>query len=109
MKQPNYPSPCLKCEKEERCFRQGRHEDCQDWRKWWLWWWKYFQNNLGKDDPAGKKCNKFRYMHPDHIQKELAKHPCDSCFRKEFCTKPCYKYLAWYDAWVEIARRRLGV
>ena len=109
MKYPEYPSPCLKCERAEVCQANGYHKNCQVWHMWWLWWWKYLQQNLGKEEPKSKERNKFRYEHPDIIRKELAKNPCDSCFRKEFCAKPCYKYLAWYDAWVEIARRRLGM
>ena len=75
---------------------------------WWLWWWKYFQKTFTKDKQENNR-EKLRYEHPDIIRKELAKNPCDSCQKKEFCVQPCYKYLAWYDAWVEIVRRRLGV
>ena len=105
MKYPNYPSPCLKCERHEKCTRQGNHLNCNEWNKWFLWWWKYFRENLGKDIPDRSK--KFYYEHPDIIRKELEKNPCDNCFRKQFCAKPCYKYLAWYDSRIQLVKRRL--
>lgn len=105
MRYPNYPSPCLSCENARSCV-SGRHASCSKWRKWWFWWWKYFQKNLGKPEPP--KQDKFYYEHPDIIRKEMAKNPCEKCLKKDLCLAPCYKYLAWYDVWVKIARRRLN-
>lgn len=105
MKYPKYPSPCLKCERADKCKTFGYHANCQPWHTWWLWWWNYFRENLGKE-PPGKR-EKFYYEHPDTIRRLMQKNPCDSCIRKEFCVKPCYKYLAWYDSHIQIAKRRL--
>lgn len=109
MKYPNYPSPCLTCERQQRCDRTVFYMNCQEWQTWWRWWWKYFQQNLGKDEPGSAKSSKFQYEHPDIIRKELEKNPCEGCLREEFCATPCYKYLAWWDARMHIFRKKVGL
>lgn len=105
MKHPNYPSPCLTCERAANCQKRSLHGHCREWNKWFLWWWKWFQKNLGKQEP--QKREKFYYEHPDIIRKYFFEKPCERCPKNEYCTNPCYKYAAWYDVWVEIAKRRI--
>lgn len=96
MNKPNYPSPCLNCEKadEHRVCGAGSIKGCNEWRKWFLWWWKYF----GKSAFVPKKKNeKFTYEHPDIIRQIRENKPCDKCPSLD-CDIPCSDYEAWFVA-----------
>ena len=96
----NYPTPCTVCAKAEICKTNG----CGEYRKWVNSWWKFFKGMFRK--PV--KRDKFRYEHPDHIRQYLQKGPCDKCKAADLCDNPCQAYLRWYDARMEIVRKKVG-
>lgn len=112
--QSNYPSPCLRCSRADTCVGytgpKGRHLWCQRYETWFKWWWKYFRKvaTIGPrdlpDDPS-----KFRYSHPDRVKQYLQEGPCAKCSAQEYCDNPCKAYLRWYDARMEITRKKVGV
>lgn len=107
---PNYPSPCLKCDKEY-CKKGGsNHKECAEWLTWFRWWWKWFRTNLPKAEAARKeRANKFFYAHPDEIKRYINGDPCEGCALKKNCDIPCNAYLRWYDARMEITRKKVGL
>lgn len=103
-----YPSPCLSCDKEY-CKKNGfSYKQCAQWLTWFRWWWKRFRSAAGvimvevPDNP-----NKFRYSHPDHVKRYLQVSPCAACSVDLNCDKPCRAYLRWYDARMEIVRKKV--
>lgn len=98
----NYPTPCTSCAKGLTC---NNVSCCRDYKKWLNSWWKYFKGMFRK--PV--KRDKFRYEHPDHIRRYLQKGPCEECKVAQYCDNPCQAYLRWYDARMEIARKKVGL
>ena len=98
----NYPTPCISCAKVLNCKNISC---CHDYKKWLNSWWKYFQGMFRK--PV--KRDKFRYEHPDRIRRQLQKSPCDKCRIAETCDRPCQEYLRWYDARMEVVRKKVGL
>lgn len=99
-----YPSPCLKCEK-----KHCRWPGCADWLKRYRTRQKWINGNarkLARCEDA-KKADVWIIMHPDEVRRYLATHPCESCLVRDLCDTPCKRYLAWYDAHRERARRRI--
>ena len=97
-------SPCEKC--EDCKVPHG----CEKWKK----------SYRGRQDkinacakelheralkPAGKEY--FTYSHPDDVRRFLRYSPCNGCQLMPDCDEPCWTYLRWYDARIELARRRI--
>ena len=100
-----YPSPCEGC-REKRCPGTGW---CEDWLKRYRYRQKQINAYAMKlaRGGAAEKTDVWIIMHPDEIRRYLATHPCESCLVRDLCDTPCKRYLAWYDAHRERARRRL--
>ncbi len=95
----NYPSPCDSC---------GKGYGCTGCEKWEMRY-RYMQKRINAY--ARKVCcklpeNKFCYSHPDDVKRWLKDTPCTGCKANAFCDTPCNIYLRWYDARIQIARRR---
>ena len=56
-----------------------------------------------------KKRESFVYRHPLEIERYLMQSPCSKCPGEKACDTPCGAYLAWYNARIALARKRLGV
>ena len=103
-----YPSPCLKCSKEYCKNGGSNYKECRAWITWFLCWWKHFRSvfvptpALQQADP-----NKFTYAHPDETERYLRTSPCESCYAVQTCDVPCKAYLGWYNARMEIVRKKL--
>ena len=100
----NYPSPC------EKCHREGKCGGCNDWKIRY----RYRQKQINafakksyevKVRPLPK--NKFCYNHPDHVKRWLRESPCTGCHAETVCDVACPAYLRWYDARMQIARRKI--
>lgn len=103
----NYPSPCLKCEREA-CKKNGsQFRECREWLTWFRWWWKRFRTYSW--DEVQRKGDKLHYAHPDEIRRVLQRNPCEGCRAERGCEIPCRRYLAWYDARMEIVRKKAGM
>ena len=99
----NYPSPCETCDKQYGC------RGCKDWEIRY----RYRQaqiNAYAKRACAGKikplPVNKFCYSHPNEVSRWLKESPCTGCNAEAVCETACPAYLRWYDARMQIARRR---
>ena len=99
----NYPSPC------EKCHRDGTCGGCLKWEIRY----RYRQKQINayakgafavkiKTTPETKFC----YSHPDEVRRWLKESPCTGCHANAFCDKACPVYLRWYDARMQIARRK---
>ena len=97
--------PCDTC--GESCGCAG----CGKWKKW------YRQRQRAINAYAKEACavkerplpeNKFCYNHPDTVKRWLKNGPRAGCNAEAVCDTPCPAYLRWYDARIEIARRKLG-
>ena len=100
----NYPSPCKTCQKE-RC----PGVNCSDW----LTRYRFIQKGINTKalriarGEVTLKTNVWIIMHPDEYRRYLATSPCEKCFARELCDTPCKRYLLWYDARMEQARKRI--
>ena len=94
-----YPSPCLSCKRAEGCYGYttfgGERRWCSKYEIWFKWWWKYFVKTFA---PAQKPA-----------AMDLRVRPCDKCSVEDRCDKPCPAYLRWYNARMEIARKKVGL
>ena len=102
----NYPSPCDKCHRGEIC---GHQLKCKRYGMWIHTWWKWFngRHRERKAREGRKEC--FQYKHPDEVRRYLQEHPCKGCQAEKTCDVPCVRYLRWYDARMEIVRKKVGV
>lgn len=100
----NYPNPCDTCDKNYGC------SGCDDWKKRY----RYRQKQINAF--AKKACvvkvrplpkNKFCYDHPDDVRRWLRTSPCTGCEAEAVCDTACPAYLRWYDARMQIARRKI--
>lgn len=99
----NYPSPCEKCDKGYGCA------GCKDWEIRYRY--RQKQINAYARGACAVKVktlpkNKFCYSHPDDVRRFLKASPCTSCSADAVCDTPCPAYLRWYDARIQIARRK---
>lgn len=106
--QSTYPNPCLKCTRQACKKNSSQFRECSDWLTWFRWWWKRFHTYPAKA-PITKTTDrdKFYYAHPDEIRRALKKHPCEGCRNEKCCDTPCAAYLAWYDARMAVARKKV--
>lgn len=74
--------PCKACAKRAGCEKRGNFRACRDYRARLDWALESCRRHLG----------------------QLPKSPCEFC--GEDCQEPCRAYLRWYDARMEIFRRR---
>ena len=102
----NYPSPCDKCEK---CTSP---QGCEAW----LIRYRYRQKQINAcarklfEQPSPPPPVKyFTYSHPDDVRRFLRTHPCKGCPLEPTCDTPCGLYLHWYNARIELARRRAKI
>lgn len=101
MAKVNYPCPCDACPKNDECKRMN----CEKWRIWFLWSWKRTRHMLLK--PKQQR-DAWRYPHPDEVRRFAEHSPCEKCEREK-CNKPCLWYFDWYNARMEIARKKAGL
>ncbi len=107
MSSMNYPSPCLTCD-SQHCNSGGLK--CNDWVKYFLTHWKQIQLKVLKlYHPDPKPESKFFFAHPDEVRRYLTTHPCKGCLVENICDTPCPKYLRWWDARMECARKKVGL
>lgn len=59
--------------------------------------------------PRLRTVEKILVYHPDEHRRYLRQHPCGGCPAEPFCDRPCEVYLKWYDAKLEVARKRSEV
>lgn len=100
----NYPSPCEKCDKEYGCG------GCEAWEIRYRYRQKQinaYAEKLSQAVTAKLPENKFCYEHPDHVRQWLKDSPCKGCKAEDFCNRPCKIYLHWYDARMEIVRKKV--
>lgn len=98
-----YPSPCDKCEKN--CG-----VGCLDWKIRYLYRQKQINAYARKVlQPKPHNPNKFTYEHPDRVRCFLTDGPCKGCSLEKNCDTPCGAYLRWYDARMELARKKAGL
>ena len=105
-----YPCPCLNCDRESCKENGSQFRECRKWLTWFRWWWKRFRGAL-KVVPQEQSTNteKFYYSHPDHVKRYLQFGPCAGCSAEQNCDTPCKAYLRWYNARMEITRKRVGL
>lgn len=100
----NYPSPCDKC--SECTCPQG----CEAWRIRYRYRQKQINahaRKLFQCSVAQPSTKYFTYSHPDDVRRFLRYSPCNGCQLMPDCDEPCWTYLRWYDARIELARRRI--
>lgn len=102
-----YPNPCDSC---HRCDTCRDFRGCTDYLKRFYTIWKQFNSYPARIYKKVKnmKREKFVYEHPDIIRQYLQKGPCEECHRAETCENPCVEYLLWWDARMELLKRRWG-
>lgn len=103
-----YPSPCITCTvPESNCTGKA----CRRWQIRY----RYRQKQINikalqvarGETPV--KSGVWVYMHPDEYRDYLEHSPCERCFARELCDAPCQRYLLWYDAKMEQARKRVNL
>lgn len=102
-----YPNPCDTCVEAETCVRGN---GCEKWRIRYLYRQKQINahaNAQASRIPTVQKT--FAYEHPDLIREYIAYGPCKGCRAEAVCDTPCLAYLRWWDARMEIARKKVGV
>lgn len=100
----NYPRPCLKCAKQDDC---NKINACKRYEMWVRTWWKWFNGRLQERKAREKNRVYFCYAHPDETRRYLMTSPCKGCAMEKDCETPCKKYLRWYDARMEIVRKKV--
>lgn len=100
----NYPNPCDTC---EECINS---HGCEKWKIRFLTVWKQIAAYPRRQAKKNQKSrNTFQYEHPDRIRYYLGKSPCEGCKQEKLCDTPCYKYLNWYNARMEVLRKKYGM
>ena len=56
--------------------------------------------------PRLRQVDKILVYHPDEHRRYLRQSPCMGCCAQNFCDRPCEVYLHWYNARMEMVRRR---
>lgn len=100
----NYPNPCVTCDEAGTCVRGY---GCEEWRIRYLYRQKQINAHAKRraEKPPVQK-TKFVYEHPDLIRRYIANGPCKGCKVESVCDTPCPAYLRWWDAGMEIARKK---
>lgn len=100
----DYPHPCETCEKADNCrARSG----CTDWKIRY----RYRQKQINAYAKLRKQeilTTKFIYQHPNDTRRYLQQWPCDRCENADDCDIPCGQYFAWYNARMELAKKKAG-
>ena len=102
-----YPNPCDTCEKAGTC---ALGYGCAEWQTRYLYRQKQINahaNAQATRTPTVQKT--FAYEHPDLIRRYIADGPCKGCRAEQVCDTPCPAYLRWWDARMEIARKKVGL
>lgn len=82
---------------------------CEAWRIRYLYRQKQINANARAQAAKGLSTQKaFAYEHPDLVRRYIADGPCKGCKAAKACDTPCPAYLRWWDARMEIARRKVG-
>ena len=100
-----YPNPCDVCDKADSC---NLGYGCEDWRIRYLYRQKQINAHAKAQAvriPTGQKT--FVYEHPDLIWRYIVDGPCKGCKAELVCDMPCPAYLNWWDARMEIARKKV--
>ena len=98
----SYPNPCNRCEKD--C----PYTLCAEYQKYIRWWWKRFKV-IFHQPVQDRNQEKFIYAHPDQVRRYLEEGPCKGCRIKDTCDTACKAYARWWDARMEIVRKKVGV
>ena len=99
----NYPNPCDTC---EHC---GSPSGCDAWKTRVRTIWKQFNSYAIRQYKKRKKFENFVYEHPDLTKKYLADGPCKGCQFEALCDVPCTAYWCWWDARMEVLKRKYGM
>ena len=100
----DYPSPCDTCRQSKDCSHP-----CDKWKIRYRYRQKQI-NAYAKGVRVKSRHlpgNKFCYSHPDDVRRWLKESPCTGCHANAFCDTACPVYLRWYDARMQIARRKV--
>ena len=100
-----YPNPCDTCQDAASCKLSN---GCADWIIRYRYRQKQinaFAQNLLKAKPTGETM--FAYRHPDETRRYLADGPCKGCNAEQVCNVPCRAYLQWWDARMQIIRKKV--
>jgi len=101
-----YPNPCDTCKSAASC-RLGY--GCTDWQIRYRYRQKQinaYARNLLRVKITEQ--TKFVYQHPDVIRRYLAEGPCKACKAESVCDTPCPAYWRWWDARMQIIRKKVG-
>lgn len=101
----DYPHPCETCEKAKTCRTMT---GCAAWKIRY----RYRQKQINAYAKRKKEeifATKFAYQHPDETRRYLQQWPCEHCEQAEDCDIPCGKYMDWYNARIEVAKKKAGV
>lgn len=99
----NYPNPCDTCEKE--CTNK---RGCKAWEIRFRTIWQQFNTYQLRQYRKAPKSKKLAYEHPDLIGKYLEEGPCKGCQFEKLCDVPCVSYWHWWDARMELLRKKYG-
>lgn len=96
--------PCDTCGESYGCT------GCGKWKAWYLQRQAQINAYAKKvyEEQSRLPENKFCYNHPDTVKRWLREGPCAGCKAEEVCDTPCPAYLRWYDARMQIARRKVN-
>lgn len=102
-----YPNPCDNCQIAASC---GFGYGCIKWQIRYRYRQKQI-NAYARKLLQAKNTEqiKFVYQHPDMIRRYLSEGPCKGCKAESACNTPCPAYLQWWDARMEIIRKKVGV
>lgn len=100
----NYPNPCDSCAISE--CRKGN--GCAKWQVRFLTIWKQFNTYQMRQYRKDRTHKKFCYEHPDLIHRYLKDGPCKGCQFEALCDVPCTAYWCWWDARMEVLKRKYG-
>lgn len=98
----DYPHPCDKCEKCAQPY------GCDEWKMRFRTIWKQFNTYPLRQYKKRKTSTKFAYEHPDMIKRYLDEGPCKRCQFEQVCDVACPRYYGWWDARMEVLRKRYG-
>lgn len=108
----NYPSPCDSCTDRKCEAYSGAYLHCQAWLTRYRYRQKQinaFANKPPQMKMPAERTHCFTYDHPDDVRRFLRSHPCKGCPLEPTCDTPCGLYLHWYNARIELARRRAKI
>ena len=103
----DYPHPCDTCEEAATCVRGN---GCDKWRIRYLYRQKQINAHARARTTKSLATQKaFAYEHPDLVRRYITHGPCEKCKAAKVCDTPCPAYLRWWDARMEIARKKAGL